>query len=212
MSEQSQENLEKVYSARDLDELKASYASWAEQYDRDVMAMGYQVPGLVAGMTARHVPQSAGPILDCGAGTGLVGLLLAGLRYDDVAAMDMSEDMLALARGRGCYSDVRRGVLGERLDYSDDHFAAIIAAGVFTRGHAPAGAYEEIARILRPGGFFIVSERVDGDANAAYRASREALARDGIWSLVEESNVIIPFPLEPAEAEIRSQVLVYRAD
>lgn len=207
----SQDHLEKVYSASDLDELREGYAAWAEQYDRDVMKMGYQTPAVVAGMTGRHVPRSAAPILDCGAGTGLVGLLLAALGYERIAAMDMSEDMLAVARARACYDDVRRGVLGEALDYADDHFAAIVASGVFTLGHAPATAYDEIARILRSGGLFIVSERVDGDANAAYRARREALAENGIWQAVDQTRILVPFPLEPAEAAIRQQVFVYRA-
>ncbi len=209
MSEPSQDFLEKVYSAGDLDELRDSYAAWAEQYDRDVLKMGYQTPGLVAAMVARHVEPSAQPLLDCGAGTGLVGLLLAGLGYRDVRAMDLSEDMLALANARGCYSEIRQGILGEPLEYPDGAFAAAVAGGVFTRGHAPAEAYDEIARVLRPGGRFIVSERVDNDANAHYRARREALAADGVWRCLEASEAIQPFPLEPSEAHVRQQVFVY---
>lgn len=210
MSNSSLEYLEKVYSSDSLEDLRESYAAWAEQYDRDVMTMGYQTPGLIAGMLGRHVERSETPILDCGAGTGLVGLLLAGLGHRGLAAMDMSEDMLALARARGCYDDVRTGVLGEPLDYPDDHFAAIVAGGVFTLGHAPANAYEEIARILRPGGHFVVSERVDNDANADYRARRESLEERGIWHIAEHSELIAPFPLEPAEADVRHVVYVYR--
>lgn len=210
MSNSSLEYVERVYSSNSLEDLRESYAAWAEQYDRDVMTMGYQTPGLVAGMLGRHVERGETPILDCGAGTGLLGLLLAGLGYRDLAAMDMSEDMLAIARARGCYDDVRPGVLGEPLDYPDDHFAAIVASGVFTLGHAPANAYDEIARILRPGGHFIFSERVDNDANADYRARREALEERGIWRLVERSEPLLPFPLEPAEAHVCHEVCVYR--
>lgn len=212
MTDSSLENLDKVYSASSLDELRDGYAAWAEQYDRDVMKMGYQTPGLVAGMVGRHVKRSETPILDCGAGTGLVGLLLAGLGYDDISAMDMSEDMLRIAQARGCYCDVRTGVLGEPLGYPDNRFAAIVASGVFTLGHAPANAYDEIARILRPGGHFIVSERVDSDANADYRARRESLVEQGVWEIVDRTEVIIPFPLEPAEADVRQQVYVCRAN
>lgn len=211
MTDESIENLAKVYDARDLDELRDGYAAWAEQYDRDVMTMGYQTPGVVAGMAGRHVPRSASPILDCGAGTGLIGLLLAALGYEGLAAMDMSEDMLAVARARGCYDDVRTGVLGEPLDYPEGRFAAVIASGVFTRGHAPASAYDEIARILRPGGLFIVSERVDDNANADYRARREALQAQGAWRFLDATEVLIPFPLEPAEADVRQQVFVYES-
>jgi SAM-dependent methyltransferase len=209
MANASRDYLEKVYSAGDLDELRDGYAAWAEQYDRDVMKMGYQTPGLIAGMVGRHVDPSVTPILDCGAGTGLVGLLLAGLGYRDVTAMDMSEDMLALASARGCYSDVQVGILGDELAWPDNHFAAAVAGGVFTKGHAPANAYDEIARVLRPGGLFIVSERVDSDANALYRERRELLEQQGVWRPVEESEAIIPFPLEPSEAHLRQKVFVY---
>ena len=211
MTESRDDRLQRVYGARDLDELTEGYAAWAEQYDRDVMAMGYQTPAIVAGMMGRHVPTTQSPILDCGAGTGLVGLLLAGLSYDGLHAMDMSEEMLAVARSRGCYDDVRRGVLGEPLDYADDRFAAVVASGVFTVGHAPASAYDEIVRILRPGGLFIVSERVDNDANADYRARREALESQGRWRFHDQTELLTIFPLEPAEAELRHRVFVYRA-
>lgn len=210
MNDSHRDHLHRVYGAGDLDELAAGYAAWAEQYDRDVMAMGYQTPGIVAGMTARHVPREAAPTLDCGAGTGLMGLLLAGLGYRGLAAMDMSDDMLTVARQRACYDDVRRGVLGEPLDYPDGRFAAAVAAGVFTLGHAPAAAYDEIVRVLRPGGIFVVSERVDGDANAAYRERREALAAAGAWAEVEASEQLTPFPLEPSEAGVQQRVYVYR--
>ena len=209
MNDTADDHLQRVYTARDADELARGYAAWARQYDRDVMAMGYQTPAIVAGLMGRHVPASATPVLDCGAGTGLVGLLLAGLGYRGLAAMDMSEPMLEVARARGCYDDARVGVLGEHLDYPDDRFAAIVAAGVFTAGHAPATAFEEIARILAPGGIFIVSERVDADANADYRAQREALEARGAWRFVEQTELLTIFPLEPAEAELRHRAFVY---
>ena len=210
MSGSKQDHLEKVYGASDLGELAEGYADWAEQYDRDVMAMGYQTPGIVAGLIGRHVPRGTGPILDCGAGTGLVGLLLAGLGYPELHAMDMSEDMLAVARSRGCYRGVERAVLGEPLDYPDGRFAAVVASGVFTVGHAPASAYDEIVRILAPGGMFVVSERVDGDANADYRARREALEGNGRWRFVDRTELLTIFPLEPAEADLRHRVFVYQ--
>lgn len=209
MTGSARDHLNRVYAARDAAELSRSYAEWAEQYDRDVMAMGYQTPGIVAGLMGRHVPVSSGPVLDCGAGTGLMGLLLAGLGYRGLAAMDLSEPMLAVARSRGCYDDARVGVLGEALDYPADRFGAIVAAGVFTAGHAPATAYDEIARMLRPGGIFIVSERVDGDANADYRERRESLEARGRWRFVEQTELLTIFPLEPAEAELRHRAFVY---
>src|SRR5271165_2568562 len=99
--------LERVYAARTGSELDASYALWARAYDRDVMAMGYMSPTLVAAMTARHVPHAA-RLLDAGCGTGLLGTALKPLGYTDLIGIDMNEAMLAIASRRGVYAGCRR--------------------------------------------------------------------------------------------------------
>ena len=210
MNEDALARLNAVYGARDLGELNALYAAWAAAYDSDVMRLGYQMPAMVAAMAARVLPPQAGPLLDCGAGTGMLGLLLAGLGFRDVTAIDMNEAMLQVARGRGCYRSCRRAVLGEALDFPDGAFAAALASGVFTAGHAPASAFAEIARVTRPGGFFVVGIREDGDHAAEYRAACGDLERQGRWRLEATSEPYRTFPLSANEAEVLNRVFVYR--
>jgi SAM-dependent methyltransferase len=60
--------------------------------------------------------------------------------------------MLGRARARGVYRELRRRALGDKLDFADEIFAAVVSFGVFTPGHAPASALDELVRITRPGG------------------------------------------------------------
>lgn len=205
------ERLERVYAAGgDLGELERGYAAWAAHYDRDTALLGYQVPAMVAAMTARHVPPEAGPVLDVGAGTGLIGLLLQALGYAEIDALDMSEAMLAVARGRGAYRTVLQGVLGDSLPVDTGAYAAVAAGGVFTAGHAPASGFAELARALAPGGRLVVALRADGEHATAYRRALDALAADGAWALEAESRPYKTFPLSPAEAHVLNRVLVWR--
>ena len=141
--------LARVYGASDNEVLERAYDEWAGEYDGDVGALGYLNPAVVAGMVGRHLAADAGEILDAGAGTGIIGEVLAAVGYGPLVAIDLSEGMLEIARAKGAYAECRRMVLGERLDFADDRFAAVTASGVFTVGHAPSDAYDELARVTR---------------------------------------------------------------
>ncbi len=52
--------------------------------------------------------------------------LLAALGYDDLAGLDLSQEMLDIAAGRGAYKDLRRGVLGQTLPWPSGHFRAFL--------------------------------------------------------------------------------------
>lgn len=86
-----------------------------------------------------------------------MGELLDILGYQGQVAIDLSKGMLARAADRGIYTELREMVLGEKLDFADDHFGACQSMGVFTAGHAPASAFDELVRIIRPGGHILFS-------------------------------------------------------
>jgi predicted TPR repeat methyltransferase len=151
----SGERLEGVYEAKSQAELVKLYDDWADHYDADMLEVGYIYPAIMGGLVARYVLNPADHILDAGAGTGLLGHVLSILGYSNLIAMDMSEGMLAKARARGCYAKLVNGVLGEELPFETDSVSAIVAAGVFTMGHAPPAAFDELARVLKPGGHMI---------------------------------------------------------
>ncbi len=77
------------------------------------------------------------------------------LGYSNLIGVDMSDGMLARAEARKIYTDLRNRVLGEPLDFADGSMAAIVSTGVFTTGHGPAHAWDELTRITRRGGHLI---------------------------------------------------------
>ena len=158
MSEHS-EMLQRVYDAKNDSELARAYSEWSHQYDRDLLEEGYILPFFITAFVARYLPVGSGPILDAGVGTGLSGPYLAALGYTGLSGIDMSEEMLSMARQRGCYTDLKQAVLGEQLPWPSDHFAAFISAGVFTQGHAPASSLDELVRVTRSGGYAIFNIR-----------------------------------------------------
>lgn len=185
------------------------YAEWARNYDRDVMVLGYQLPPVVAGLFARHVPKGTGPILDVGCGTGLIGLALRALGYDEMTGGDLSDAMLAVSAARGCYRSTVKVDLSTPLDFPDGSFFAIVASGVFTQGHAPASAFAELARITGRGGRIVITYRADGDHADPYREAAQDLVEAGQWRLIDRSEPYVVFPLSEADAGVLNLVSVY---
>lgn len=198
--------LARVYAAATPAELDAAYADWAADYDRETIALGYCLPFVIAGWVARHLPAGAGPLLDAGCGTGLSGPYLAALGYDDLAGLDLSDEMLRLAAARGRYADLRQGELGKPLPWPDGHFAGFLSTGVFTAGHAPASGLMELVRITRPGGFAVFTVR-DILLDEGFRDVFGTLDRAGRWRAVEESEPFRAFVL--AEPEVLVKAFVF---
>lgn len=186
MSDHS-EMLQRVYDAKNDAELANAYGEWSRRYDRDLLEDGYILPFFITAFVARYVPPGSGPVLDAGVGTGLAGPYLAALGYHGLTGCDMSEEMLAMAGQRGCYVDLKQAVLGERLPWPDDHFAAFVSAGVFTTGHAPASSLDELVRITRPGGYAIFNIRQTVFEENGFAAKLDELEKAGQVKPIEIS-------------------------
>lgn len=146
-----------VYSARSRDEIAALYDGWAAGYDADMARAGYRHPTICLALLTRHLPGGASPILDAGAGTGLLGEWLKILGYPVVHGLDISEGMLAVARAKGSYDALHRAALGTPLPFVDDSFAGIVSSGVFTTGHVGPEGLDDLVRICRPGGIIVLT-------------------------------------------------------
>jgi len=98
--------------------------------------------------------------LEVGAGAGVMTAALAG-RGLLVQAVDRSPAMLELARGRAAADGPGRVALTQadagELPYADGSFTLVIALGVIPWLRSAAAAAGELARVLRPGGFLVVS-------------------------------------------------------
>ena len=208
VSKESSSYLQKVYSAKDNRELKEAYDLWAGKYDEHVTAFGYQIPAVAAGLFGKYVMPETTPILDAGAGTGLMGAVLDALGYRGQVGVDISAGMLKKARERNIYTDLHQMILGEKLDFPSDHFGACQAIGVFTAGHAPASAFDELVRVLRPGGYIFFSLLEDVYAPKGYKEKFETLENNGKWQLTEKTKKFPGLPLE--DPDLFHRVYAYR--
>jgi predicted TPR repeat methyltransferase len=185
--------LQNVYSARDNRELASSYDEWAEDYEDDMLSLGYAIPAVAAGFVARHVPVG-GTVLDAGAGTGMFGSILRVLGYDDLVGIDISERMLEKASEKDAYYVLHRMVLGEPLGFDDSSFSAAVSVGVFTTNHAPPEALDELVRVVEPDGWLIFSVRDDVYRKEGFEEKQASLEKEGKWRRVTMSEAFQPFP------------------
>jgi len=204
--------LDQVYGAEgDPSALRAAYDDWAATYERDVDRLGHRSPALVAAMLARHLPADAGPVLDAGAGTGIMAELLRPLGFAELVGLDLSPQMLAAAERRGGYGRLVCARLGGPLDFTDDQFAAVVSSGVMTVGHAPPESFDELLRVTRPGGLLVFSLTGGAARDGGFSAKLAALAEAGRWQEVAVSGAYDALPYLQADAPVTAHVHVYRA-
>jgi predicted TPR repeat methyltransferase len=146
-----------AYEAKGTEQVAALYDRWAETYDDEMAKAGYRHPSICLALLARYLPRGASPVLDAGAGTGLIGDWLAIVGYPHVEALDVSPGMLAVAKRKGSYKALHNLALGSPLPFSDGHFAAVVSAGVFTTGHVGKEGLDELVRITRSGGILVLT-------------------------------------------------------
>ncbi len=203
MAGQHEGYLGDVYGAKDTSAVAALYDKWAATYDAEMAKAGYRHPSIALALLARHLPKRAAPLLDAGAGTGLIGDWLTIMGYPLVEALDISEGMLTVARAKGCYSAYHCLVLGERLPFADGHFAGVISAGVFTTGHVGPEGLDELVRICGKAGVIVLTVKgtLWDDGFSAH------IAEDKRVTLAELTEPYVSMPGEVATTPSRGVVL-----
>lgn len=195
-----------VYDAKGTKDVAALYDRWAETYDAEMAQAGYRHPSISLALLARHLPKGASPLLDAGAGTGLIGQWLNIVGYPTVDALDISEGMLAVARKKNCYQAFHALALGGTLPFADGAYAGIISAGVFTSGHVGVEGLDELIRICKPGGVIVLT--VKGSLwDGGFAARIDELAKAGVLGLAEVTEPYVSMPGETATTPSRGIVL-----
>jgi predicted TPR repeat methyltransferase len=195
-----------VYEAKRPEEVAALYDRWAETYEADMALAGYRHPTICLALIARHLPRGAGPLLDAGAGTGLIGEWLGILGYPHVEALDISQGMLARAAKTNAYKALHRLALGGPLPFANEHFAGIVSAGVFTSGHVGAEGLDELIRIARSGAVIALTVK-NTVWEAGFAARIDSLEGWGTVSRLEETEPYVSMPGESGTVPSRGLVL-----
>jgi SAM-dependent methyltransferase len=144
-------DLDEAYQIDGPEDAKRMYGAWAESYDDSFgKAWGYIAPREIAAILKGEIAVGA-EILDIGAGTGLVAESLRGHTVD---ALDITPEMLEVAREKGLYRALMLGDLTKVLEIPDGSYDAVISCGTFTHGHVGPECFPELLRITRPGAVF----------------------------------------------------------
>jgi len=147
--------LKDAYSLKTPKDSINLYRSWASTYDSDFAKQNdYRSPLEIAKYFDKYSNNKDTPILDVGAGTGLIGEFL-NASSREINAIDISPEMLNIARLKNCYSKIIEADLTERLMINDNHYGAIVSAGTFTHGHVGPDILDELLRVTRSGGLFV---------------------------------------------------------
>jgi predicted TPR repeat methyltransferase len=200
------DQLTAVYSAKSPAEIARAYDEWAATYDSDMAKAGYFHPSICLALLARHLPRGAAPLLDAGAGTGLIGQWLGLIGYPHVEALDISEGMLAVAAAKNIYAALHCAALGESLPFPDNHFAGMVSTGVFTTGHVGAEGLDELVRATKPGGVIVVTVK-DSVWKDGFAAKISALSASGAVSVLEQTAEYVSMPGEAGTAPSLALVL-----
>lgn len=168
-------SLDGAYALKTPQDSVALYGEWAETYDEGFAdASGYQLPKVVADAFAKA--GGKGPVLDIGAGTGLVGEALLQNKVGPVDGTDISAQMLAEAALKDCYENLFEGDLTGQLDVEDASYDGIISAGTFTHGHVGPDAFDELLRVARSGALFVLSINAAHFEGHGFAAKLDAIA------------------------------------
>lgn len=164
------------------------YRKWAADYDHQMLdVLGYTSPASIARLLAEQVLDRDAAILDVGCGTGLTCRLLAERGYRNLDGIDLSGDMLAVARERGIYRHLLQADLNQPLPFDTASYDGVISSGTFTHGHVGPEPFAEIFRILKPGGHFACTVHLDLWQNRGFETAFATLVEQGIASQVSES-------------------------
>jgi predicted TPR repeat methyltransferase len=181
--------------------VEQTFDSFAASFDSKLAKLLYRAPALVAEMLrqAGAAPSRSLDVLDAGCGTGLCGPLLAPYSRR-LVGVDLSEGMLAQARARDIYDELRRSELTAYLTGCDREFDVVVSADTLVY-FGPLDAVAVAAeRALRPGGRLVFTvEELDGAGYSLAASGRYRHAREYVSAVLADAG----FHPEIVPAELR---------
>jgi predicted TPR repeat methyltransferase len=169
----------------DAGEVAGRYDEWAESYDHDLTSWSYQAPALVAETVTTRLP-AATSVLDVGCGTGLVGRALReGGFAGQIQGLDISQASLEIAGRSGAYDSVERADLQQPLPLENDGVDAVVCVGVMTYLPDVEAVWREFARVVRPGGLVVTTQREDLWHPRHCQIVVDRLQDEGAWTPLE---------------------------
>ncbi len=155
----------------------AYYRDWAASYDQGFATeMQYLLPAHVA--AAFLGARGQGPVLDVGAGTGLLAEALQQMGFADaIDAVDFSVEMLDRAAEKRIYAALHQADITRPLTLPR-RYGGIVSSGTFTAGHVGPEALPQLLAVARPQAQFALSINRRVWTSAGFDAALEGLAEE----------------------------------
>lgn len=141
------------------DYVRETFDHFAEDFDKQLLEdLEYRAPKLIHALFREVAPDSRSDldILDAGCGTGLSGIDFKA-HAGSLTGVDLSPEMLKLAKARGLYDKLHEGELAAFMRANPGRFDLIVAADVFCYIGDLAESLEAALVTLKAGGLMIFS-------------------------------------------------------
>jgi SAM-dependent methyltransferase len=154
------------------------YRAWADTYDNGfAVDMDYRLPAHVA--AAFLGSGGEGPVLDVGAGTGLLAERLREMGFAGaIDAADFSAEMLGVAAGKRLYRSLFQVDITKPLTVPRQ-YRGIVSSGTFTAGHVGPEALPNLLEVALPGALVALSINRRVWTAAGFDTALDRLARAG---------------------------------
>ncbi len=166
----------------------AYYRDWAASYDHGFATdMQYLLPAHVA--AAFMGTGAQGPVLDVGAGTGLLAEALRDLGFTgSIDAVDFSPEMLSVAAEKRLYAGLHQADITRPLSLPP-HYSGVVSSGTFTAGHVGPEALPHLLAVTLPGTQFALSINLRVWTACGFDTALEGLAEQGRITDVQQIEV-----------------------
>ncbi|MGC1497715.1 MAG: class I SAM-dependent methyltransferase [Sulfitobacter sp.] len=202
-------DLSAAYALETPEDNRRLYADWAKTYDDSFATdMDYQLPRMV-GLIFCEAFKGLGPVLDVGAGTGLLAQNIPIRGMLEIDALDVSPDMLAVADQKGLYRSTIEADLTQPLDIADETYGAILSSGTFTHGHVGPDTLDELMRIAKPKAIFVIAINAEHFKARGFAAKFSQLETD-IEGLQHHDVNIYGANADAAHKDDLSSIAVFR--
>ena len=174
------------------------YDDWAGAYEADLAAWDYAAPEDCAERLVPHLTEDP-RILDVGCGSGLMAETLARRGVSRMYGIDISTELLEIARRRGRYAALTAHDLQRLpLPAETDAYDAAICIGVMTYIAEPEALLREMARAVRPGGVIAFTQRSDRWEETGLPGRLARLEAEGVLETLQVSE---PRPYLPGNPD-----------
>lgn len=190
------------------------YRAWAASYDSGFAeSMEYLLPAHVA--AAFRAAGGGGPVLDVGAGTGLLAERLRVMGQDGaIDGVDFSAEMLGRAAEKGVYRHLTQADITQTIPLPRA-YGGVVSSGTFTAGHVGPVALPNLLALALPGAQFALSINHRVWAAQGFDRALATLQAEGQIAglhLIEvEVYGAAAAAVDPSHAGDRAQIALFRA-